>query len=111
MEKLASRTRKMQPTTCIFLTMIKHETEQGVSVSLPVPWVEACSGVTQLPAGVATGGCVKRLFTEPCHSSYVLFMARKTEKTKRLLCFNFKAFVFPSFISVPQAVQPRSEAA
>lgn len=36
----------------------------------------------QLPAGVAMGGCVKHLFIELCHSSYIFFMAMKTEKTK-----------------------------
>lgn len=65
----------------------------------------------QPPAGVAMGSHVKQLFTELRHSSYVLFMARKTEKTKRLLCFNFKAVIPPSFNSVPQAVQSRSQAA
>jgi len=46
MEKLASRKRKMQPTTRVFLTIIRQEAEQKVSVSTPVPWVDICSSVT-----------------------------------------------------------------
>jgi len=43
---LASRKRKMQPTTRVFLTIIRQEAEQKVSVSTPVPWVDICSSVT-----------------------------------------------------------------
>lgn len=92
MEKLASRMRKMQPTTCIFLTIIRHKSEQGVFC---VPSCAMGRGLqwchTQLPIGVAMGSHVKHLFTELCHSSCVLFMARKTENKEAVMLLTSKS--------------------
>lgn len=85
-------------------TIAEHRKNTAPSWSLVT---HACGCTAKATAGVAMGGCVKLLFAKLCPSSYVFFTATKPEKTKSLLCFNFRAFIPPNFSSVPQAVQPR----